>query len=228
MNKNLSLLEFDDVLLDGLIFCSKAYNLFEKIRASEGGRERLRMRSTHLEKKLLEELFPICKYVQSKYRAGRYIKVRWLSGNQQFDAELIQDGGYINQGYFPEVAYIEVTCVMHPNEYLSRELINTVGFAFGLEGIRRENDRTITSEAVGYTNLEFIQSYSTLILDRILKKSKIEYPVNTSLVIQCSLNTIYSLGEWESLVALVRNSIPLHNFCEIFLYDAVGEYSANL
>lgn len=117
---------------------------------------------------------------------------------------------------------------MHQNEYLSRELMNTVGFAFGLEGIKRESDRTISSKAVGYTNLEFIESYSRLIVDRILKKSKIRYPANTSLIIQCSLNTIYSLGEWESLITFVRNSIPSHKFWEIFIYDVVGEHSANI
>ena len=83
-----SLSELDGVLFDGLQFCSKVYILFEQVRQAEDGPSRLRLRATGVEKKLIEELLPICKYVQAKYRAGRYISVRWINGSQQFDAEV--------------------------------------------------------------------------------------------------------------------------------------------
>jgi hypothetical protein len=74
--------EFDGKLLDGLEFCSKVYALFESIRHADDGPSRLRMRPSRLEKKLLEELLPICKYVQASYRLGRYISVCWVDGSQ--------------------------------------------------------------------------------------------------------------------------------------------------
>ena len=84
--------QFDGEIIDGLRFCSLTYKLFDKIRGAENGPSRLRMRDSQVEKKLLEELLPICKYIQAKYRAGKYISVRWASGSQQFDAQVIQTG----------------------------------------------------------------------------------------------------------------------------------------
>jgi hypothetical protein len=89
----LTLDELDGRLLDGLGFCRTAYALFESVRSTPGGNERLRLRS------------------------GRYISVRWVNGNQSFDAELHQKGDYISQGYYKPVAYLEATCAMHENEH---------------------------------------------------------------------------------------------------------------
>jgi hypothetical protein len=74
--------QIDGILLDGLNFCGKVYELFESIRHTEDGRSRLRMRTSEVEKKLVEELLPICKYLQTKYRSGRYISVKWVNGSQ--------------------------------------------------------------------------------------------------------------------------------------------------
>jgi hypothetical protein len=222
------LTQFDGELLDGLQFCSKVYALFEQIRNSDDGVSRLRMRATVTEKKLIEELLPICKYVQSKYKAGRYISVRWFTGSQQFDAEVVQTGAYVERGYFPEAAHLEVTCVMHPNDYLSRELLDKTGGAFGLDGLRRLKSGEIESEPVSYLNQEFIQSYSKLVVKQIEKKDSIAYPPQTTLVVQCSLNRLYMPEEWEALVAEIRNHLPEHSFQEIFMYDMVSDYSCSL
>ena len=91
---NNPLAQFDGVLLDGLEFCSRVYAHYESVRNADDGPSRLRMRPSRLEKKLLEELLPICKYVQASYRPGRYISVRWVDGDQPYDAELLQRGAY--------------------------------------------------------------------------------------------------------------------------------------
>lgn len=222
------LLQFDGELIDGLKFCAMTYTLFEQLRSIENGPSRLRMRATEIEKKLIEELLPICKFVQAKYRAGRYISVRWVNGSQQFDAEVVQSGAHVQQGYFPESAYLEATCVMHPNDYLSRELIDTRGGAFGLDGIRRLKNGQIESKPVTRRNHEFIHSYSKLVLKQIGKKADIKYPSETTLIVQCSLNTLYTPEEWEVLVAEVRSGQSEHQFREIFMYDTVFEYSCSL
>lgn len=225
---NFPLSQFDGKLIDGLLFCTKVYKLFEGLRQSEDGRSRLRMRATEVEKKLLEELLPICKYVQTKYRAGRYISIRWVNGSQQFDAEVLQSGGYVDEGYFPSAAHLEVTCIMHPNEYLSRELLGSGGVTFGVAGIRRLKTREIHSEPVVHTNSDFVHSYSPLVLGQIGKKTGINYPSETTLIVQCSLNSLYTPDEWELLVAQVRNGLPEHDFREVFMYDTVSEYSCSL
>ncbi len=220
-----SLSQIDGNMLDGLEFCSKVYELFESIRGTHDGRSRLRMRTSQVEKKLVEELLPICKYVQTMYRAGRYISVKWVNGNQQFDAEVHQSGAYVDFGRFPADAHLEVTCVVHPNDYLSRELLDGGGVAFGVEGIRREKKTgDIKSEPFVRTNGDFIDSYCPLVLRQIIKKAAITYPAETTLLVQCSLNTLYTCDEWEALVATVRAGLPNHSFREIFMYDAVSEY----
>ena len=220
--------QFDGALIDGLKFCAMTYILFEQIRSTENGPSRLRMRATEVEKKLIEELLPICKFVQAKYRAGRYISVRWVNGSQQFDAEVVQSGAHVQQGHFPASAFLEATCVMHPNDYLSRELLDTKGRAFGLDGISRLKNREIESKPIIRRNHEFIQSYSKLVLKQIGKKAGIKYPHETTLIVQCSLNTLYTPEEWEVLVAEIRSGQPEHQFREIFMYDAVSEYSCSL
>lgn len=216
---------FDGVLMDGLEFCSKVYELFESIRKTIDGRSRLRRRPTHVEKKLLEELLPICKYVQESYRPGRYLSVRWVDGTQSYDAELRQHGAYVEQGVYSETGFLEVTCTMHPNEYLSRELLDTEGFAYGPDGIRRLRNRAIESVPVVYANGEFIESYAAVVVDQISKKALIPYPENTTLIVQCTLNMPYMPDEWEQLISRVRATLPQSRFREIYLYDTVCHYS---
>ena len=217
--------QFDGNLLDGLEFCSKVYALFEAIRGSENGPTRLRMRPSQVEKRLLEELLPICRYIQASYRPGRYISIRWINGNQQYDAELVQRGAYVSESYYPAASHIEVTCVMHPNEYLSRELLETKGGGFGLEGIRRLKNGEIESIPVSYKNIDFVKTYSKILLERISKKTKIPYPESTTLIIQCTLNMPYMPYEWEALMAIIQEELPQQHFREIYVYDTIGQYS---
>ncbi|MDO9179034.1 MAG: hypothetical protein Q7U16_12085 [Agitococcus sp.] len=225
----MSLLQFDGKLIDGLQFCAKAYSLFEEIRNQPNGISNLRMRTTNVEKKLLEEILPISRYIQTKYRTGRYISVCWIQGNQQFDAEVFEQGGYIDAGCYPAKSFLEVICAMHPNEYLSWELLEKKGGAFGLDGIRRlKKSKDIESEPVVYTNGEFVEFFSQLIIEQINKKVSIKYPENTTLIVSCSLNNLYTPDEWLLLQEMVISAEIEHNFREIFVYDTTTEYNFSL
>jgi len=136
---NNPLAEFDGVLIDGLEFCTKVYALFEYVRTEPDGIERIRARASIVEKRLLEELLPICRYVQTYYRLGRYISVRWVNGSQSYDAELHQRGEYITQGYYSPVAYLEATCAMNENEHWIRTLMNEGRPVFAPEGIKKKS-----------------------------------------------------------------------------------------
>jgi hypothetical protein len=220
--------QFDGQLLDGLQFCSKVYALFESIRESTDGPSRMRRRPTRVEKKLLEELLPICVYVQASYRPGRYISVLWTDGNQQCDADLFQGGAYVSENFYPERMHLEVTCTMHPKEHLMRELLDTKGSAFGVDGIRRLKDGSIESVPVSYTNHDFVDAYASLLRDRIAAKASRPFPKNTVLVVQCTLNMPYMATEWEHLINTVRPSISASPFSEIYLYETLHRHSASL
>ncbi len=90
--KQLDLSTFDDQLLDGLDFCRNVYDLFDQIRNGPEGIARIRLRQAKMEKRLVEELIPIARYVQARYRKGRRIKVRWFGGSQLYDAILWSSG----------------------------------------------------------------------------------------------------------------------------------------
>lgn len=220
-----ALTEFDGHLLDGLEFCSRVYALYESIRSGPDGASRFRRRPSRVEKRLLEELVPICTYVQASYRPGRYMSVRWIDGSQTYDAEVKQRGEYVSENCYPESAFLEVTSVMHPNEYLSRELLDTEGFAYGVDGLSRRADRSIESVPVSYTNRDFVEKFAGLVLEQIAKKEEKAYPPKTTLIVQCTLNLPYLPDEWADLVVRIRGRLPSSQFAEIYLYDQLARYS---
>ena len=217
--------QFNNKFIDGLLFAKKAYDLFEKIRSETNGESKIRMLETDREKKLLEEILPIATYVQSVYRAGRYISVCWHYGNQNFDAVIKQTGWFVENEYYSTDGFLEVTCVMHPNEYLVRERINTIGHAFGVAGLKRLKNGKIESEVMVHDGQHFVEEFALLLIKRIEDKISKSYPSDTTLIIRCSLNHLYLPSDWDYLKNLTIQKIINHPFTEIYVYDSVGNYS---
>ena len=192
------------------------------------GRNRLRLRATPADKRLLEELLPICRYVQTYYRPGRYISVRWINGSQSFDAELHQTGDYIAKGYYPALAYLEATSAMHENEHWIWKLLSQGKPAFAPDGISKLRRKPVQSEPVVFTNTEHVEAFVPIVLAQISKKAKIAYPADTSLVVQCSLNSLYTPDDWMLLVAEVRRQLPPHAFREILMFDGTTEMATSI
>jgi len=207
----------DGKFIDGLKFCSEVYTLFENIRSEAGGIQNLRVRASPTEKLMLEELLPICRYVQKHYRAGRYISVCWVDGNQSYDAEIYQKGDYVDYGYYPPKSYLEITSAMHKNEHWTWKL----GGAFSPEGISTNKNGVISSEPVVFTNQEHVEKFAPIVINQIGKKAGIPYPETTSLVIQCHLNSLYTIDDWELLIKLVSQNLPENKFREVLVYDGV-------
>ena len=101
---------------------------------SDDGVEKLRSRQRP-EKKLLEELFPICRYIQAHYGPGLYMSVRWVDGNQGYDAQICSTGAVVEAAAWPATGHLEVTQAVHPKEHLMRELLRTEGSGFSVEGL---------------------------------------------------------------------------------------------
>jgi hypothetical protein len=220
---------FSGKLLDGLEFCSKAYSLFQDIQNSPEGVSRLRMRSSDIEKKLVKELLPICAYVQASYRPGRYLSIQWERGNQPYDAKLIQHGRCVELGHYPQESHIEVTCAVHQNEYLQRELLENEGCAFDVEGLERQKSREIKSVPVFHRGYEFIDSFSEIVQCQIKNKACKGYPDNSILIVQCTLNRGgYCSHEWELLMESIEKVLPAKPFREFFFYDTASCFKTSL
>ena len=220
---------FHDTSMDGLSFCRKAYALFNRISSKPDGRSRLRMRKSVVEKKLIEELLPIARYIQFKYTVGRSIRIKWVNGNQTYDAVIQQKGALVKAMQIPKECHLEATCALHRHAYLSREHINNGSPVFGLDGLTRDKKRkTISSVPVVRRGLDFVHNFSKIVIANIEHKAAKRYPANTVLVVDCSLNTLYTDDEWRELVALVSATTESHPFFEIFLCDNVLEQCATI
>jgi hypothetical protein len=225
------LAQFDDRWLDGLDFCRLVYEFFEKVRTGPNGVAVLRERK-RVVKKLLEELLPICRYVQANYGAGKYMSVRWLNGSQPFDAQIETKGAFVDNGGWPSLSALEVTGAVHQNDHLMREMLNAGGPVFGVEGIEKTKDaggnRQIVSKPTSYLNQSYIDTFKKIILAAVKAKVRKKYPSDTTLIVDCSLHTVFMRDEWEELVRRVRLECPKHEFREIFLSDGARGFSAVL
>lgn len=204
------------------------YATAEELRGSEDGIRQIRSRDTELARKLMDELLPICRYVQAFYRSGRYISVKWIHGSQSYDAELHQQGGLIEAGHYSSTAYLEVTCAMHENEHRARSILANDGVVYAPEGISVKKGKPWKSEPVVFSNEEHVSNFAPIILDRIKKKASISYPEETSLVVQCSLNSLYMPNEWRCLVESIESQLSPLPFKEVLLIDDTGNCSTPL
>ena len=227
--KRLDLSTVDGQLLDGLDFCGRVYDIFDHVRRQPDGVERLRIRKTKTDKRLIEELVPIARYVQARYREGRRIKVRWLSGSQPYDAVLWSHGSLVSHGMAPRRVFIEVTGSMHENEHLARQLLHTKGGSFGVKGISRDKTTgVVSSRPHVHHNDEIMTDLADQIIERLKRKADKGYPPNTVLIMQCFANTLTLESEWKSAIQRVENEQPDIPFKEVFLFESVSSFSATL
>jgi len=229
VTKNPTLSTFDGQLLDGLDFCGAVYDLFDQIRKAPGGIERLRLRKTKTDKRLIEELIPIARYVQARYREGRRISVRWFSGSQSYDAILWSRGGLVSHRMAPRRVFVEVTGSMHHNEYLARQLLQKEGGSWGVKGISRdEKTGVVTSKPHVHRNDEIMADLANQIIERLKSKAGKGYPWNTVLIMQCFPNTLTLQSEWEDAIQRVQAARPFIPFRELFLIETVSSLTTTL
>jgi hypothetical protein len=225
----LDLATFDDQLLDGLDFCRRVYDLFDQTQAAPDGIAKLRLRPTKNEKRLLEELIPIARYVQARYREGRRIKVRWLSGSQPYDAILWSSGGLVEHHMAPRKLLAEVTTAVHENEHLARRLLHERGGSFGVKGISRDkNTGGIISKPHVHTNDELATDLAGQIIERLKSKSAKPYPPGTVLIVNCFANGLILDSEWDNAIECVKKTDAHLAFREVFLIETVMSHSATL
>lgn len=223
------LTDFDNRLVNGLAFCKKVYDLFLHIRSTRDGIKRLRLRKGETEKKLIEELIPIARYVQARYNQGRQLKVRWIKGFQQYDARLLSSGPLVDRRIAPKRQHLEVTTAVHENDHLLRRIIDEKGHAFTAKGIVIDRKaKKVTSDPYAYRNDESQDDLANRLVERIRAKSTITYPTGTVLVIQCFLDTLFLEDEWNDAIERVKRAGVKHRFREVFIFDSNHHYSATI
>jgi hypothetical protein len=223
------LTDFDNRLMNGLVFCKKVYDLFAHIRSTRDGIKRLRLRKGETEKKLIEELMPIARYIQARYSHGRQLKVRWINGGQQYDARLLSVGPLVDRRLALKRQHLEVTTAVHENDHLVRRIIDDKGHAFTAKGMVVDRKaKQVTSTPYVYSNDEAQDDLASRLIDRIKAKNTISYPTGTVLVIQCFLDTPFLEDEWDDAIQRVKSQGVKHRFREVFIFDSNYHYSATI
>jgi hypothetical protein len=220
---------FDGQLMNGLDFCRNVYDLVDQLTGDPDGIARLRLRPTKNEKRLIEELIPIARYVQARYREGRRIKVRWFSGSQPYDAVLWSSGGMVEHHMAPRKVFVEVTTSVHQNEYLARRLLHEQGGSFGVKGISRDKKTgDILSKPHVHTSDELAADLAGQIIERLRAKTAKGYSPGTVLIINCVPNGLILDAEWNNAIERVTRSQAHLAFREVFLIETVMSHSATL
>jgi hypothetical protein len=227
-NSHIALTTTDGQLLDGLDFCRKVYDLFDQIKRGPDGVTRLRLGQSKTERRLVEELLPLARYIQARYQAGRRIKVRWLSGPQQYDAVLWSSGSLVQHGGAPKRVLVEITTAVHKNNHLMRQRLNMDGGSFGVKGVYRERKTgTIVSKPYVFSGGENANDLAQQILERLRAKGGKSYPSSTVLIVNCITNCLILEDEWGDAVEQVRKAGPV-GFREVFLMDMLMSHATTL
>jgi hypothetical protein len=227
--QQLDLSTFDGQLLDGLDFCRKVYDLFDQVMGGPDGVAKLRLRKEKRDKRLIEELIPIARYVQARYREGRRIKVRWFSGSQPYDAILWSSGSLVEHRVAPRKLFVEVTTSVHQKEYLTRQLLQERGGSFGVKGISRDKKTgDIVSKPHVYRNDELATDLASQILDRLKSKSNKNYSPGTVLIVNCKADGLIRDSEWEDAIKQVTEARAHLTFREVFLLETLRSHSTTL
>ena len=198
----------DGRLLDGLEFCGAAYDAFEAIWSSPKGIEELRLRRSPRAKNLLEEVLPLADFIRACYRLGCRLRIRWLGGNQPFDARVFYRGASVDRMEIPKRQFLEVTTAVHPTRHLVRELCNAEGASFAARGTHRDpKTKKIVSVPIVYEHSEMIAECAALISTRVADKASRSYPPATALLVHCDLGLLILADEWEEIVRAVRANL---------------------
>jgi hypothetical protein len=211
----------DGVLLDGLEFCLAAYAALDAMRAQSGSIEELRLQGSPQAKRLREEVLPIAAFVQARYSAGSRLQVRWLSGNQPYDAQLYYRGPVVEALGIPREQYLEVVTAVQATQHLVREQTNETGGAFSARGTSRDpRTGAIVSVPVAAEYADTARLFVSLILDRIGRKASGGYPADTSLLVNCDLGDVVLQDEWRAIAQSVTQSLQGKDasFVEVALY----------
>lgn len=217
------------VAIDGLVLCGRVYQIHQII--SRISRPEWRHPSgLEKEKKLYEELLPLCVYIQTHYQLGRYLAVTWFDDDQTRDAELTHSGSLAQLEGLPPDCFIEVTSAMPMGQSLANGLLQEEKYVFGIDGITRcEPGSSSDSQAPSpLLSTEKIIQLAQLVFEAIGKKEKKNYPVNTVLIVRCNFERSLCKEEWKNLMRIVKEGLTASRFIEIFIYIDSGRHRSSL
>jgi hypothetical protein len=211
--------EIDGHLLDGLTFCKNVYRLFEKASSSPSAISSIRQRKRPF-KKLVEELLPLAWYVQTLYRYRNRVRIKWIDGSQNFDAYVTQPLGE---------HHVEITVATYKAAHLKRKLLDEVGITAHPTGIAKNRETgELVSRPVVLAGRKAENDFSEIIVQAIRKKLNINYPPNTTLIVQCEGDSWFGDMEWDYVFRRTSKRVTVGKFTAIFMVSASHRHYATI
>ena len=219
----------DGKVLDGLEFCSRVYDLYDLVMAQPDALERIRIRKGPVEKKLVEELFPIAHYVQRQYCAENRFQIQWSKGSQPYDAIIFSSPIMVEKGGKPERITIEVVSALHPNDHMSRRVGHEDGLSWGPRSVEKNlQTGKVKTKPIALGHLENSCELAGFIIKTLKKKIAKNYPPETVLVINCSTFGIMHDDEWTDTIRMVERTDLHKKFREVHLVERLRNHSVTL
>jgi hypothetical protein len=201
-------------------FQERCFVRLNGIKAEPGGIEEMIRLSTPRAKKVGEELMPLAAY--TRFHRGEDLDIRWLGGNQGYDAELRSTNPKL-----PE--HLEVTMAIPENEYLVREFHAEHGYSWTAAGTRRDPPtKKVEPVAVAGDMTDYCRELESMVRVVVAKKLAKTYPIDTSLIVQFQLERCLLRNEFDELgeILRVKPIDPDRKFCEVVLVEPY-EYRAS-
>lgn len=155
-------------------------------------------------KELVEEVMPLTALLKNFESPELTVRCKYVGGEANQDARLRLSGTPVDQGFFEQDYYLEVTSAVSPVDYLRREALTRYGSVFGGPEIKRVRSKKrgvneIVSHAVAEDMDSPLLEAITWVKERLRAKAEKEYPQPCILVVNVEPDRPLSLGEWAEL-----------------------------
>ncbi len=212
----------DGVWLTAGEFQERCFARLLTIKGEPGGKEEMIRLSTSRAKKLSEEIMPIAAY--ARFHQDEELEIRWLGGNQGYDAALRSPNSELPQ-------HLEVTIAVPENEHLVREFQAEHGHSWAAAGTRRSpTTGKVESHAFAEDTMEKFQELGRLVRVAVTKKLAKTYPVSTSLIVQFRLDGCLLRNEFDDIIQDLRATPvdPAKKFREVVVVEPYEYRAATL
>lgn len=212
--------QFRNSYLTVPVFVGRAY---AAIMALDGDKYRARSAGAGV-KGLVEEVLPLAALLKHLETPQLHVRCKYIGGDANHDARIKLSGMPVDQGFFEQEYYVEVTSAVHPQDYLRREALTRYGSVFGGPEIKRVRNRKrgtdeIVSQAAAQDGDSPMLDAIAWVKERLSAKAEKEYPQPCILVVNVEPDRPLSLGEWGTLAKEVRGNVSRTQFKLTFIVE---------
>lgn len=174
-------------------------------------------------KVFIEESYPLAHFCNHFFSKDKSVKISQKVGSQSYDAKI---EGHSN------LEHIEITNAINGyDERFRNAELDSNGSAPAVGGItvigtKASGKQTVEFESIAVSHDEIKEEQKKMILEIVIKKSKINYPSNTMLIVAFSDNISFSTAEDISELRLFLNEVlspKIDNFVGLSLVGYSGK-----